>query len=135
MKRETTNFIVIHCSDSDISEHDNIDVIRVWHLERGFSDVGYHYFIKNDGTIQEGRHHSMVAAHCYGQNKKSIGICLSGRYSFTDEQFKSLHMLIIKLWGKYGEDLPVFGHYDFSKKTCPNFDVSEFLTEYNLNKE
>ncbi len=40
--------------------------------------VGYHYYIKLDGTIQEGRNLEEVGAHCKGHTAASIGIGLEG---------------------------------------------------------
>lgn len=71
------NKVILHCSDSDYANHDDIKVIKEWHLARKFNDVGYHYFIRKDGLIQKGRDITIIGAHCKGQNKSSIGICLS----------------------------------------------------------
>ena len=52
----TVDKVFIHASDSDWKHHDDISVIRKWHVdENGWGDVGYHYFIKRNGTIQKGR--------------------------------------------------------------------------------
>lgn len=120
------NKIIVHCSDSDYSHHDDISVIRGWHVnERGWRDVGYHFFIKKDGTVQKGRDLAEAGAHVKGQNNDSIGICLSGRHNFTTKQFHSLKSLLFDLIRQF--DLTtndVYGHRDFNpKKTCPNFDV------------
>lgn len=29
--------------------------MRDWHVNGGWADVGYHYYVKRDGTIQTGR--------------------------------------------------------------------------------
>lgn len=120
--------IIVHCSDSDVKGHDDISIVRGWHVnERNFNDVGYHYFIKWNGTIQTGRALDIVGAHCYGQNKDSIGICLHGRKTFTEEQFCALRTLVKALNNKFSlSNADVYGHNHFDKKkTCPNFDVQE----------
>jgi N-acetylmuramoyl-L-alanine amidase len=119
--------IVVHCSDSDRPNHDDISVIDQWHKERGWKGVGYHYFIRSNGEVQYGRHPSETGAHVSGHNSDSIGICLHGKKDFTHKQFQSLRTLIESL------DLvlnikEVFGHRDFDKgKTCPNFDINQIL--------
>ena len=40
--------VFLHCSASPNPAHDDINVIRDWHLERGWNDVGYHFFIKGN---------------------------------------------------------------------------------------
>lgn len=133
------NKIIIHCS---ASEFGNAQRIREWHLEKGWSDIGYHYVINNgkvfkddkinqrvqDGFIEKGRDDSIVGAHTQGQNSNSIGICLIGNKDFTKEQFNSLDILLDSLLKAYNlTKNDVYGHYNFSSKTCPNFDVQEFM--------
>lgn len=132
--------LILHCSDSNIKAHDDIKVINQWHKERGFKcildngdtiHVGYHFFIKSDGTIQEGRPLDKQGAHCYGQNKNSVGICLHGREKedFTVEQFTALATLIRELWSEY-PGLTIHGHNEFADKACPVYDIDDFMETY-----
>jgi N-acetyl-anhydromuramyl-L-alanine amidase AmpD len=119
--------LILHCSDSDLPQHDNIDTIRQWHHERKFSDVGYHYFIRKTGQIEIGRPLYRIGAHCIGQNLKSIGICLSGRHEFTKIQFAAANDLIKSLMDRFRitkENVYPHNHFD-RKKTCPNFNLNE----------
>ena len=78
--------VFLHCSASDDPDHDDIDTIRRWHVdERGWSDVGYHYFIRSDGTLQEGRPLERIPAAQAGHNAGTVAICLHGlaEESFT----------------------------------------------------
>ena len=125
------NLIVLHHSDSDVAAHDDISVIREWHLKRGFNDVGYHYFIRKDGLIQKGRDLEIIGAHCKGKNKNSIGICLSGRKKFSHHQFKALQMIILNIEAYYDKMIPIYGHNYFTKKKdCPVFNVDKFIETY-----
>lgn len=133
------NKIIIHCSESDNPEHDDIEVIRKWHTSpspydpsKPWSDVGYHYFIQKDGTIQKGRDEDIVGAHCFGENQNSIGICLHGIDLFSEMQFRHLNNLICDISGRHGIK-EIGGHYQYDdRKTCPNFDIPEFLKNYDL---
>lgn len=119
--------IIVHCSASDRPEHDSINVIRQWHIERGFSDIGYHWYINKQGHVFTGRNQHTPGAHCEGQNYDSLGICLGGNKLFTDAQFLALKGLIYTIWSAHGK-LPVYGHYEFNPlKNCPNFDVKKLL--------
>lgn len=131
MKRKV-NLLIIHCSDSDIGAHDNIETIKEWHKERGFNDIGYHYLIKKDGSVCTGRSEDTPGAHTRGHNSRSIGVCLSGRREFTREQFGSLERLAFDLCKKYGlEKSDILGHCDLNKnKTCPNFDLHKELASW-----
>lgn len=134
--------IIIHCSDSNFGD---VDIINKWHKERGFDKIGYHFIITNgvikshnlyknefDGIIQRGRKINEIGAHCIGQNKSSIGICLIGIKNFTDNQIKKLICLINVLGDLY--EIPkqnVFGHYEFNnKKSCPNLNMDYFRKEF-----
>ena len=122
----TINQIIVHCSDSNVKSHDNIETIRKWHVEeRGWSDIGYHYVITQDGVIHEGRPLYRSGAHARGFNLGSIGICLTGKTIFTKVQHVALSGLIYGLSQAFEiTSTNIIGHYEVdTKKTCPNFDV------------
>jgi N-acetylmuramoyl-L-alanine amidase len=126
------NLIVVHCSDSDNPDHDDISVIDQWHRARGWSKVGYHYFIKRNGKGQKGRFEYEVGSHVEGHNAHSIGICLSGKGNFTEAQYEMLYYLVHRACKKYNLDImtAVVSHNSLNpNKTCPNFDVKKFLKE------
>ncbi len=104
----------------------DIDEVRKFHVDvRGWNDVGYHYCIKKDGTIQAGRAEDVQGAHCKEANKDSLGICLLAENGmFTMAQVASLQFLVKSLCLKYLIPYArVYGHRDFTdKKTCPDFD-------------
>lgn len=130
--------LILHCSDSDVAAHDDISVIREWHTlpkeegGRGWKDVGYHKFIKSDGTVQRGRDDSAIGAHCYGQNRHSLGYCLHGKTQFTEAQFKALAEELRKDLLLY-PDATIHGHNEFADKECPRFDVDDFIEDYMSN--
>lgn len=151
--------IVVHCSFTkprDPRQHPLIGVkaIRKWHTDpkskggRGWSDIGYHYVVKRDGTIQLGRPIERAGAHARGFNKNSIGICLVGGMDkrtgkavndYTDKQWSSVQILIDGLLTRfeYNQDTPieVCGHNNLTNaKTCPNFNVPEWWAE-GVNRE
>lgn len=120
--------IIFHCSASDDKSHDDIEVIRKWHLARGFTDVGYHYFIKKDGTIQTGRDLDKIGAHVSGYNTGTVGVCFAGCNDFTFEQMRAIHEVISKIEKAVGKKLNLRSHRDYtSAKTCPNFNLQDFL--------
>jgi len=128
------NKIILHCSATpEGREHDVAD-IRRWHLKRGFNDIGYHYLIHIDGTVEEGRPLNKQGAHCSGQNRGSIGICYVGGMSKdmkkakdtrTQAQKDSLIKLMHELIYKYNKDMTIHGHNEYANKACPSFNVQE----------
>ncbi len=119
--------VIVHCSDSERLSHDNYESIYKWHVtEKKWRDIGYHYLILKNGTVKKCRPVHEMGAHCYGQNKESIGICLTGRYEFSSDQYVSLQKLVDELKWLFG-NIEINGHRDFSKKTCPNFEVKDII--------
>jgi N-acetyl-anhydromuramyl-L-alanine amidase AmpD len=124
---------VVHCSDSEDSLDFGVHDIRKWHLERGFSDIGYHYVIRRNGKVETGREESQVGAHVQGHNSHSIGICWVGRSRISQEQLDSLYAILRGLCHKYNLDPTedVLGHCELdNKKTCPNLNMN--LVRANL---
>ena len=129
----TINEIIVHCSATPEGKDYTLDTIRQWHLQRGFSDIGYHYVIHPDGKVEEGRDVNIAGEHCSGHNSKSIGICYIGgmtadnkkaKDTRTEEQRKSLKVLLMAMRKLY-PSASIHGHRDFAAKDCPSFDATE----------
>lgn len=120
------NKIILHCSDTPTGRDVRAKDIRRWHVvEQGWADIGYHYVICRDGTIEPGRAESVIGAHAYGHNSDSIGICMvggTGGCDFTRLQWKALDLLVSQLEKRY-PGAEVIGHNDVSSKECPSFDA------------
>ena len=139
--REITK-IIVHCTATPEGREVDVEEIRKWHTEapRNWSDVGYHFHIKLDGTLQEGRPIERTGAHCAGQNFCSIGISYAGgmtkdmkeaKDTRTPEQTDALTDILHELKEQYPK-AKIYGHRDFSVKACPSFDArSEY--EYISN--
>lgn len=107
-----------------------VEEIRQWHLEKGWTDIGYHYVIRRDGNVEEGRQDDQMGAHVKGYNQVTLGICLvggwKGKFDFTRKQMDALEALVSALLLKYKKAV-VKGHRDIdNKKTCPGFDVPQW---------
>jgi N-acetylmuramoyl-L-alanine amidase len=124
--------VVIHCSATKEGQFFNADDIDRWHKARGWSGIGYHIVILLDGTVEYGRPLHTIGAHTRGINYKSFGVSYIGgvdangkaKDTRTEAQKKSLIAVIDALKKDY-EGITVHGHYEFSNKACPSFDVSK----------
>ena len=133
VNKRTIKELIVHCSATPEGKDYSVDTIRQWHLQRGFSDIGYHYVIYRDGSIHIGRDESIIGAHCTGHNTNSIGVCYIGgcasdgktpKDTRTTEQKQSLVKLLNELKTKYPQ-ASIHGHRDFSSKACPSFDATK----------
>ena len=124
--RKKTNLIIVHHvgeTDKDVSAAE----IHRWHLQRGFTGIGYHYVIRKNGSIERGRPREWVGSHCNAgfDNFNSIGICVVGdfmRFKPGQKQIDSLVNLIADLCNIYSLNsgpTTIFGHRDRKKTSCP----------------
>lgn len=129
------NEIIVHCTATPAGKDYTVDDIRRWHLQRGFSDIGYHYVIYRDGTVHEGRSVDIAGAHCEGHNTHSIGVCYVGGVqrngktpsdTRTNAQRAAMLNLLFELRDAY-PNAKIHGHRDYAAKACPSFDAT---TEY-----
>jgi len=102
--------------------------MREWHEKRGWRDVGYHFFIKKDGTVQNGRDLEWTPSAQRGHNTGTIAICLHGllEENFTQSQFSSLRRLCRHINSIYS-DITFHGHKEVANKSCPVFDYVDVL--------
>jgi hypothetical protein len=142
-KRSKTDSIVVHWSASTFGD---AELIRGWHKNKGWSDIGYHAVILNgcrtkgnylkilDGKIEPGRDERMVGAHCEadGMNLRALGVCLIGSPEVNNypslRQVKALvHWLAVKC-RRYGISPDrIYQHSDFDrgKPLCASLNMRQ----------
>lgn len=121
--------IFIHCSANDSPKNDDVSVMDRWHKARGWSGVGYHFYIKKDGEVQIGRDIEKSPAAQKGNNTGTIAICLGGLKLdlFTDAQFSSLKSMCHSMNGAFNGKVTFHGHNEVSSKSCPVFNYRKIL--------
>jgi len=143
------NLLVIHCTATQNGLFIPVEIVRGWHLQRGFTDIGYHYLIAPDGALLAGRPEELIGAHAKGFNAHSLSISLEGGLGgswrnntgrYTLEAWHTLRVWIeLNLQRFPGSQ--VKGHRELSPdldkngivepeewvKTCPAFDVPTWL--------
>ncbi len=125
------------------AEHPNCSVndIHRWHLNNGWTGIGYHYFVRKDGSIWTGRPEDATGAHCIPVNKNSIGICAEGSFmkeTMSSTQKEAIKLLISNIKSRYG-NLPIYGHKELDATNCPgtNYPLAELKkssTQSSSNK-
>jgi len=124
--------LIIHCSATAPTQFFNAADIRKWHIDKGWSDIGYHRVITRLGVAENGRPIEKDGAHAKGYNHDSIGVCLVGgvniknepEFNFTHSQMQTLKWVVDDYVEMFGP-LIVMGHRDLPgvDKACPSFDV------------
>ena len=134
------DMLLVHCSATGPSADIGVAEIREWHKARGWSDIGYHYVIRRNGTPETGRPEATVGAHAAGFNERSIGICLIGgvdadnkskaEFNYSRRQMAALELMLTDLTRRYPK-AKVIGHRDLPhvSKACPCFNVQDWWYE------
>ena len=124
------NRIIVHCTATPAGRDVAVAEIDLWHRQRGFKGIGYHYVVDLGGVVHAGRSVEEIGAHCRGYNRGSIGVAYVGGLSAdwkmpadtrTDAQKVALRAFVNELKRIY-PDATVHPHSEFAAKACPCFD-------------
>ena len=142
MSAEDIKYLVLHCSATRCNQDYSVEQLRRDHKKRGFRTIGYHFYIRKDGTMTQHRMLLEVGAHARLYNKCSIGICYEGGLdeqgrpcnTMTAEQetrlvdlFRNLKILFPKA--------KIVGHRDLpgtTPKECPCLDAGSWAVQHQL---
>ena len=145
----TIDHIIIHCYATCEGSSLSVEELEKMHRRRGFRGIGYHYYIRRDGTVTNTRPLEVIGAHCKGNNAHSVGICYEGgldargnpKDTRTPEQRSAMHLLVAQLLKRFKNNVCICGHRDLSPdlngdgviepeewvKECPCFEVRKEL--------
>lgn len=129
----SVKYIVIHCSATRSTRAYTAEQLLRDHKTRGFRTVGYHFYIRRDGSVTQHRHLLEVGAHCRPWNRCSIGICYESGLDAnghpadtrTAEQTAQL-VRLLKRMVRLFPGVRIRGHRDMPgsiPKACPCFDA------------
>jgi N-acetyl-anhydromuramyl-L-alanine amidase AmpD len=141
------NKVTIHITAS--SNDATPEQIREEHLNKGWSDCGYHFLVDREGVIHPMRPESLTGAHVAGHNLGNIGISYISRGSdteadgtfgkyMTEKQKEGLILITAQMCKKYKLRISnIWGHNDFDgvAKACPCFKVKKAEEFLNAVKE
>lgn len=117
-RRGRTEEVILHHAEASSA---TVWDINQWHLDNGWTGIGYHYYIRKDGSIYRGRPEWAVGAHATGHNDRSIGVCCEGAYmteTMPAAQLSALRALLRDIMGRYGA-LALRRHRDVNATNCP----------------
>ena len=137
-ERSATNLIVIHHTGFPNVDKDStaVDIHQLHQKTNGWAGIGYHYLIRKDGMIEQGRLPNMIGAHAFQHNKTSVGICVAGNFDIanpTKAQMASVKDLTFWLCRKYGINPDkrhvIVGHRELNDTSCPGENLYRRLDE------
>lgn len=107
------------------------DIHRVHKEENGWAGIGYHYFVRKDGSVYKGRPDNAIGAHTLGHNTNTLGICFEGDYEVETmpvEQITAGGELIAYLKNEYLIN-NIGKHKDYMSTDCPgkNFPFGDIV--------
>ena len=132
--RTKTDKIVIHHTGNPTDDDLSAKQLHQSHVEvQKWAGIGYHYVIRKDGTIEQGRPDWAIGSHAYGDNNHTIGIHFCGNFEIaspTPRQIESGALLLAKLGLDYGlamDQWKVVGHRDLIATACPGKNLYAML--------
>lgn len=141
--QKDVQYIVIHYSATPVERDFSADDIDAMHKRRGWRGIGYHFYIRKDGTVENGRPLRERGAHIKGHNHHSIGICYeggvyasdvnTGRDTRTQAQRDAMIRLIRDMLKRY-PGAQVIGHKNMpgAATQCPGFDAGAWWRQVNV---
>lgn len=130
------NMIVVHCTATRCNQNYTVEQLYHDHVEvNHWRFIGYHFYIRRDGTVIATRPLERMGAHARGYNAYSIGICYEGGLDAqghfadtrTPAQKQSMQNLILRLKRQFLSIHEIVGHRDLPgvQKACPCFDATQ----------
>lgn len=132
-------FVVIHTCGDGRNRDASAAAIRAYHMApkprgRGWSDIGYNFWIRMSGLVEMGRPLARVPAHATGFNVNSYGIGLAGDGDLSDFTLAQYDALFEMCWALQARESIPFDHFighrevqrfgaPNPRKTCPGMKV------------
>lgn len=131
--RAATDGIVLHHAAGDGSP----ETIHAAHLANGWAGIGYHYYVRKDGTVHRGRPEWAAGAHVENQNGHLLGICFEGNFEREEmgaAQLAAGRLLLADVRRRY--PVPVTGHRQWGATACPgrNFPFAALAAEEKVEE-
>lgn len=134
---DSVRFLVLHCSATRCNQSYSPEQMFRDHRARGFRKIGYHFYVRRDGSMTQHRMLLEVGAHARPYNRCSIGICYEGgldengkpHNTLTPKQYEKLHDLFEELHLLFPK-AKVVGHRDLpgtTPKDCPCLDAEKLF--------
>ncbi len=128
-KRSKTGMVILH----HVAGNGSVEQIHDYHKRvRGWSGIGYHFYVRKDGSVWQGRPIDAVGAHTLGYNSDSVAVCFEGNFEteqMNGNQASAGAELVAYIRDKYPSVTKVKGHGELKNTACPgkNFPYDKIL--------
>lgn len=149
----TPKWMTAHCTSAPSNQKTEV-IFNHWRVNNGWTNVGYHFMISADGTIEQLQEIWNITNGVKGFNTGNIHICYKGGIDAkgnpfdtrTEAQIKS-QMMLFKFFKETYPNVVGLGHRDFSTdangngiierwewiKSCPSYDFREDIIKRGSN--
>lgn len=131
--RPYTKYVVLHHAAAVACGPYEVDT---WHKANGWSGIGYHFFIRKDGSVFRGRPIWAIGAHAEGKNSESIGICAEGNYEteyIMPEAQKNAIKEVLRIVKLAYPEAGIKAHRQVGATGCPGkyYPMAEMMDYFN----
>lgn len=135
-RRASTAYIILH---HEAGSGQTPQSIHQQHINQGWAGIGYHYYVRKDGTIYRGRPENTIGTHCPSRNYDSIAVCFEGNFEneiMGKVQFDAGVWLLRNILTRY-PNIKFGKHKDFYATACPgaNFPYNDMVQEATMTDE
>ena len=129
-RRSATDYIIIH---HEAGSGQTPQSIHAQHIAQGWAGIGYHYYVRKDGTVYRGRPENTIGTHCPSRNFDSIGVCFEGNFeneTMGAAQYNAGVSLLCDILTRY-PSAKIGKHKDFYATACPgkNFPFAKMVAD------
>ena len=134
-RRSVTDAIVLHHAAIKTASADDIHRAHLQRDNGTWAGIGYHLYIRKDGSIHRGRPLWASGAHVLNENWHTVGVCVEGNYdvetTMPAAQLNAVREALRYLKGIY-PNAAIKCHRDMQATACPGryYPLAEVL-KYN----
>ncbi len=118
-KRSKTTLLILHHA----AGNGPVTQIHDYHKNtKGWSGIGYHFYVRKDGSVWQGRPIDSVGAHTVDYNSVSVGVCFEGNFeneTMSAVQIAAGAQLVTYIRGLYPTITDVKRHGELKNTACP----------------
>jgi len=126
----------VYFSDYETTKN-RIELIRKFHLSRGWGDIGYHYIVDRAGRVWEARPVSLQGAHVSENNEHNLGVMCLGNFDLqtpSNAQVQALQAIVQRLRRDHAIAVRnIHTHQELKPTACPGRSLQPRIATLRSN--